>query len=139
MPPRWPKPKVKGARKNAKPIKVKIPSEDLECMRLVDYLKSKNLRFTHVANESKSLPQRIKNARLGTSKGFPDYVIFVPGHVLFIEMKKRRNGRLSPEQKQWIADLTTLGQRAYVCAGFDEVKAVIDSYVQPSSVLPESV
>ena len=84
-------------------IKVKPPREDFEAARLVSYLKLRGWRFTHIANETRSKRQAIKNKSLGTSKGVPDYLILHPTRgVVFIELKRLRGGKVSAEQKEWI-------------------------------------
>lgn len=108
----------------------KVPSEALECARLVDYLKSKKLLFCHIPNENKSKTARIRNARLGVSPGVPDYAIFFPmGRALFIEMKRVKGGRLSAEQREWIDALQARGFEAVVCAGFAEAKKEVEKYL----------
>ncbi len=107
---------------------VKVPSEELECTRLVDYLRSRGLRFTHIPNSTNNKKQGVKNKRMGTSPGVPDYLILLPkGGCLWIEMKRRAGGRVSEEQKEWIAALSKMPfTLAYVCNGFDEAKALIE-------------
>lgn len=111
-------------------MKRKVPSEALECERLVAYLRARGLLFTHVPNENKSQTARIKNARLGTSAGFPDYAIFFPmGRALFIEMKRRKGGRLSKEQREWIDNLQARGHDAVVCAGYEDARQEVEKYL----------
>ena len=100
-------------------IKVKPPREDFEAARLVSYLKLRGWRFTHIANETRSKRQAIKNKSLGTSKGVPDYLILHPTRgVVFIELKRLRGGKVSAEQKEWIEALNAAGIPAAICNGF---------------------
>jgi len=117
-------------------MKTKVPSEALECVRLVDYLRNKNIKFSHIANEASSRTQRIKNARLGTVPGVPDFLLLIPGRddCCFIEMKRQKGGRVSPEQKLWIDALRAQGQQAFVCAGFEQAKAHIEALLAQESV-----
>lgn len=112
-------------------VKRKAPSEALEALRLVDYLRMKGLKFSHVPNESSSKKQGIKNKRAGTSKGVPDYLILLPGNgVLWLELKRTKGGRVSPEQKDWIAALSKLpGQFAYVAYGFEDAKKIVEKHL----------
>lgn len=67
----------------------------------------------------------------GVRAGVPDLFLPVPAggkHGLFIEMKREKGGRLSPEQKDWLAHLNEQGYRAEVCKGFEAAKAVIQDY-----------
>lgn len=81
-------------------------------------------------NENKSKTARIRAARLGTSAGFPDYIVLFPhGRALFIEMKRQKGGRLSAEQREWIDALQARGFAAVVCAGFEEARKEVEKYL----------
>jgi hypothetical protein len=114
------------------PVKVKPPTEAFEHKRLLMYLeqgeRQKRWVFSHIASESSSKSQRIKNARNGLKKGLPDFIVCTPTRVLWIELKRRRGGRTSPEQKIWIAALNAAGTPAAVCLGFDEAKAFLEKH-----------
>lgn len=67
----------------------------------------------------------------GLSKGFPDLEVFIGnGKSLYIEMKRKKGGVVSEEQKKWIDWLNDNGYSAKVCHGADEaieyVREVID-------------
>ena len=73
----------------------------------------------------------IRNRQMGMRKGVPDLMLPVPMHGyhgLFIEMKAK-NGRLSPEQKNWISALNTFGYLAVVCKGWEEAKKKLEEYM----------
>jgi hypothetical protein len=75
--------------------------------------------------------QRIKMARAGYVKGFPDLFIYEPRgefHGLAIEMKKEKGGVASPEQKRWQEQLRNRGYCSYICKGNEEAIKVIDEY-----------
>jgi hypothetical protein len=75
--------------------------------------------------------QRIKMARTGYVKGFPDLFIYEPRgeyHGLAIEMKKEKGGTASPEQKRWQEQLRNRGYCSYICKGKDEAIKIIDEY-----------
>ena len=78
--------------------------------------------YSHIPNETytTSWNQKLKNKRMGVSKGFPDYVILTEDELVVIEMKRRRGGVTSKEQKAWIDEFQRLGIRAGVCEGFDQ-------------------
>jgi hypothetical protein len=68
----------------------------------------------------------------GLSKGFPDLEVFIGnGKSLYIEMKRKKGGVVSEEQKKWIDWLNDNGYSAKVCHGADEaieyVKGFIDA------------
>ena len=56
----------------------------------------------------------------GTSKGVPD--LYVPEWNLWIELKRVTGGVLSPEQKDWIQYLESIGHRCIVGRGFEDAK-----------------
>ena len=75
--------------------------------------------------------QRIKMARTGYVKGFPDLFIYEPRgeyHGLAIEMKKEKGGTASPEQKRWQEQLRNRGYASYICKGSEEAIKQIDEY-----------
>lgn len=114
-----------------------IPSEMQEAWALIWFLKKFNLRFTHIPNETgiggrAGFRVAVKKKREGMQPGFPDYLVFLRGEVLAIELKKRRkrllNGKLgasesktSPEQKEWLEFLGKLPYcHSYLCYGAEE-------------------
>ena len=72
----------------------------------------------------------------GQRQGVPDLTLPVPSgsyHGLFIELKRVKGGRVSPEQKDWLAFLSGQGYRAEVCKGAVEAIAVINEYLASDS------
>ena len=68
----------------------------------------------------------------GLKSGVPDLFLAIPcgGKAgLFIEMKRRRGGTVSAEQKAYLALLRKMGYRAEVCRGCDEALAVFKDYL----------
>jgi hypothetical protein len=103
------------------------PLEKDEADTLMDYMHARNLRFTHIRNET-GIPDaqgKIRNMRAildyqaGVSPGFPDFCIILPRKgLLFIELKRERGGKVSEAQHAWILALNTLpGVQAEVCEG----------------------
>jgi len=84
-----------------------------------------------------SIGQAVKAKRMGTNKGTPDIMLPCPKNLgsiftiagLFIEMKKK-GGRLSPEQKDKIAKLTTAGYKCVVCYSATEAIMEIQEYLK---------
>lgn len=108
------------------------PSEDLECIRFVSWLRLKDLKFSHIPNGmfTNSWRVRKKNKMLGVARGVPDYLIITPRHgVIFVEMKRQRTYKTSAEQKEWIEALTEVGCPAKVCRGFSEAKAFVEEWL----------
>lgn len=107
----------------------KTPTEDFECLRFTSWLTNIGLKHTHVANESRSKTQAIKNKKLGTSPGVPDYFVLTPRGIVFVEMKRRKGGTVSAYQKEWIAALTQCNIPVKVCKGFEEAKEFVEKFL----------
>lgn len=68
----------------------------------------------------------------GVRRGVPDLFFAYPHKGfggLFIEMKRRRGGRLEDEQKAYIEALRGNGYAVAVCKGCDEAFDVITAYL----------
>lgn len=63
----------------------------------------------------------------GVARGVPD--LFIPAWRTFIEMKRVKGGRLSPDQEDWKAHLESIGYRVWVCAGFEGAKREVDTWL----------
>lgn len=135
-----------------KSTKAIVPSEDNECMALANYLRLKGLRFSHIAQETPAgsymggtwrpaYKTLRRNKELGVNQGVPDYIILIERQpteksgarnstLLFVEMKREKLGKISPEQSEWINGLNKVfGVVAVVARGFDQAKEIIDAYV----------
>lgn len=95
---------------------------------------------------TKSHKQRIKNKKLGVSSGVPDLAVVVPtkaiaeryavsrdyeawygNRLVFIEMKRKKGGVTSKNQKKWIKTLNEAGIQTVVCKGCDAAIEFIES------------
>lgn len=87
----------------------------------------------HIPNgglRNKVTAAKLKN--VGVKAGVPD--LFLPvargdWHGLFIEMKRRKGGKLSPLQVDWIEALGRQGYKTVVCFGADAAEAAIEDYL----------
>jgi len=110
-----------------------ISTEQQEAEALATYLTIRGYKFTHIPNETGGDPaakrRAVRMKRAGTSKGFPDYLIFVDGHCIAIELKRTQGGTVSSEQREWLGVLASYGFDAAVCHGaqqaIDFIKEVI--------------
>jgi len=100
------------------------PTEQQEAETLATYLRVHKYRFTHIPNETggDQLAKRrgMRMKRAGTSKGFPDYLVFANGHRIAIELKRRKGSKASPEQIEWLCVLSSYGFDTAVCHGASE-------------------
>jgi hypothetical protein len=117
--------------------KLPVPLESQEGDTLVAYLRLRGIAFSHIPNATGHTPEAKRRAvsmkRQGTSKGFPDYVIALPGvGVLYVELKRQRGGgsSVSPEQREWLAVLETCpGAATCLAYGAEEAIAFVQSYL----------
>jgi hypothetical protein len=68
----------------------------------------------------------------GLRPGVPDLFLACPSREwagLWIELKRRRGGRLAPEQREWLDRLRGQGYRAEVCKGWEEAREAILAYL----------
>lgn len=80
-----------------------------------------------------------KLKKMGQSAGVWDYEVFVPVYgidntvddyqLLKIEMKRRRGGTVSPEQKKWEKIYETAGIPCKVCKGAKEAIAFVEQFI----------
>lgn len=88
----------------------------------------------HVPNggaRSKATAARLK--RQGVRAGVPDIVLPVARmHFcgLYIELKRIKGGKVSEEQKKWLAYLNRAGYLAVECKGADEAIEAITNYLK---------
>ena len=120
---------------------IPVPLEDEEQATLLSWCSMNLWRWPeldllfHIPNggaRRKSEAARFKS--LGVKKGVPDLFLPVPRgkyHGLFIEMKRLRGGRVSNDQKKWIAALKAQGYRVEVDKGWKAAADVIREYLGP--------
>lgn len=69
----------------------------------------------------------------GVKRGVPDICLPVPAHHytgLYIELKRRNGGVVSREQREWLAALNRVGNKAVVCNGWEQARDVILEYLR---------
>ena len=119
-----------------------VPLEQDEQIAFVQWCRLKGIIVHHSGNEisgsTKALKIRaIKMKRMGTSKGFPDLLVFIPikgatGEVdsyqpLAIEMKRQKHSTTSKEQKEWLEILEMAGIPSRVCKGAGEAIEFVEN------------
>lgn len=124
------------------------PTEDQEQEAFVQWLRLKGYPHFRVPNETytRSWSQKAKNKKLGVSSGVPDLFVavpFPPPHLIIahkdrddevrnktlvaIEMKRKKGGVTSENQKKWIKTLNEAGVQTVVCKGCDAAIEFIES------------
>lgn len=113
------------------------PSEHLEQVQLVAmveaaYPREAAMLFAIPNGGDRNVLVAVKLKKEGVRRGVPDMFLALPRggwHGLFIEMKRRRGGVVSPEQAAYIEALRAQGYRAEVCKGCDEALEVLRDYL----------
>lgn len=117
-----------------------VPAESVEQQCLFQWARMQAGRWPelemlyHVPNEGKR--GKVVGARMvaeGLKRGVPDLCLPVARggcHGLYIELKRQRGGRVTPEQGQWIGALVRGGYCAAVCCGWEEAARLIVRYLQ---------
>ena len=102
-----------------------IPSEHLEQVRFVSWFrKTQGTRIFAIPNGGgRTTGTGAMLKAEGVVAGVPD--LFIPAWNLWVEMKRSKGGRLSPEQKDWIEYLEAVGHTVIVGYGFEDAKAKI--------------
>ena len=67
----------------------------------------------------------------GVMRGIPD--LFVPEWNLWIEMKRVKGGRLSPDQVNWKQYLEEIGNTVFVAYGAENAMELVDDFVDKKS------
>lgn len=116
-----------------------IPTESNEQQTLFAWARAMEGRWPelamlyHIPNEGKRSARtgaRMKAEGLRT--GVPDICLPVArggNHGLYIELKRRKNSRVSADQIRWIENLMAQGYAAAVCYGCDEAIEIIQNYL----------
>ena len=111
--------------------------EQAALFRWAQYSKGKypqlELMFAIPNGGSRNLIEARHLKEQGVKAGVPDICLPVPNlkyTALYIELKRKKGGRVSEEQRGWIAALNRVGCRAVVCKGFDEARDEILNYLR---------
>ena len=87
------------------------------------------VRIFHIPNgghRAMTVAKKLKEE--GVRSGVPD--LYVPAWKLWIEMKRATGGRLSADQKDWIAYLEGIGDRVIVAHGAKDASGQVIAFVQ---------
>lgn len=84
----------------------------------------------HISNEGRRNPRRAKAE--GIKAGVPDLCLPVPrgnNHGAYIEMKRRKGGRISPQQAIWMERLRQQGYAVGCCNGWEPAAKFLLDYL----------
>ena len=106
---------------------MKAPTEHAEQVSLCGWLDAKHPDLDYWATPNGGNRNIVTAAKMkaeGQKPGVPD--LFFPALRLFVEMKRTKGGRLSPEQKYWFDRLPKLGYKVVMCKGAAEAVKTIE-------------
>nr|DAU58489.1 MAG TPA: Nuclease [Caudoviricetes sp.] len=121
-----------------------IPTEGVEQASLFNWAAMRRGKYPelelmfHVPNEGKR--SSVTGGRMvkeGMKAGVPDIFLPVPrgeNHGLFIEMKRRKFGKLSKEQADWMEKLSGKGYACAVCFGWQAAAETIEAYLNGAEI-----
>ncbi len=115
------------------------PRESVEQQTLIKWARLARGKYPeldmlyHITNEGKR--SVVTGARLkseGLKPGVPDLCLAVArggAHGLYIEMKRTKGGRVSPQQAAWLEKLAHEGYATAICKGWEQARDVIERYL----------
>lgn len=117
-----------------------VPSESVEQSRLFQWARMQQGRWPelkllyHIPNGgSRHRLEAIHLKQQGVRAGVPDLCLPVARdgcHGLYVEMKRIKGGRVSPEQVSWMEALQAEGYMVAVCQGWEMASEVILRYLK---------
>lgn len=111
-----------------------IPTEHEEQRIFVQWFRRKYSPVRIFAIPNGGFRSRATAGRLkaeGVMRGIPD--LFVPEWNLWIEMKRVKGGRLSPDQVNWKQYLEEIGNTVFVAYGAENAMELVDDFVDKKS------
>lgn len=120
----------------------RVPLEEDEQIAFVQWCRLNNIVVHHSGNEiggstGAMKARAVKMKKMGTSKGFPDLLVFIPVYgttgdvdcyqMCAIEMKRKKGSTTSQEQKKWLEILAGSGAMSAVCKGADEAIKYVEA------------
>lgn len=115
-------------------MKDEIPTEHEEQRVFVQWFRRRYAPVRIFAIPNGGFRSRATAGRLkaeGVMRGIPD--LFVPEWNLWIEMKRVKGGRLSPDQVNWKQYLEEIGNTVFVAYGAQNAMQLVDDFVDKKS------
>lgn len=107
-----------------------VPEEHTEQVTFVNWFRATfpGVRIFAIPNggkRDKRTAQRLKDE--GVEAGVPD--LYVPAWGLWVEMKRRKGGNVSPEQADWLDYLQSVGDSVVVGYGWEDARDKVRTFV----------
>lgn len=109
---------MKSTGKRGMKMRSMTPSESDEQRGFLDWFEARwpHVRIFHIPNGGfRTIKAAKAMKRDGVRPGVPD--LYVPEWRLWVEMKRAKGGRVSPEQKDWIVYLRGIGDTVIIGRG----------------------
>jgi hypothetical protein len=88
----------------------------------------------HIPNGGlRNKPIAVRLTAEGVRRGVPDMCLPVARgayHGLYIELKRRKGSKITPEQQDWIERLRKEGYAAVICYGWEKAREVLEDYLK---------
>ncbi len=120
-------------------VDMKVPTEHAEQCQLMTWCRLNAWKYPELkrlfAVPNGGLRNKVVAAQLqqeGVRPGVPDLCLPVPVgsyHGLYIEMKRRKGGTVTDNQKDWLEYLGGVGYATAVCRGWEEAKETLLEYI----------
>lgn len=113
-----------------------VPTEHWEQTQLFSWAEDKPelaLMYAIPNGGHRDIRVAVKLKEEGVKPGVPDICLPVARggcHGLYIELKRRKYGRVSPDQLKWIEALIHEGYACAVCCGWEAARDVINGYLE---------
>lgn len=107
-------------------MRTKVPTEHAEQVTLVQWFRRQYpgvLIFAIPNGGQRNAAVALKLKLEGVVRGVPD--LYIPAWRTWIEMKRTKGGKVSPEQAAIIDYLRWIGDTVIVARGFEEAKALL--------------
>lgn len=117
------------------------PTEEQECYTLSAWLRARDIKHTHIPNETytTSWNQKRKNRLMGVNRGVPDYMIFIDEEqsavnraiLIFVEMKRRKGSAISDAQRAWLERLKKVKDvDSFLAYGAEEAIETVSNFLK---------
>lgn len=117
-------------------MNTKVPTEHWEQVQLfqwASYFRELDLMYAIPNGGHRDILVAVKLKEEGVKAGVPDICFPVARggkHSLYIELKRRKYGRISDEQGKWLEALMREGYACAVCFGWESARDVIIDYLR---------
>ena len=102
-----------------------ISDEDIPEFKFVKPPKRERSLEKKIVSFAESTSWEAYKTKCENRVGFPDRMFVREGRIVFMEVKKEVNGRISPKQEEQIEILVEQGMEAYFVSDLDTAKAIL--------------